>query len=96
MTLVGIILFWVLRVAMWVLVARAVISWVPLIFPTYRPRGVVAGVFKAISAVTDPPMHWMQRFIRPIRLGATSLDLSLMVWFVVLLLAQRIVVWVFV
>ena len=96
MTLVGIILIWILRVAMWLLVARAIMSWIPLIFPTYRPRGVVGGVFTAICAVTDPPMHWMQRFIRPIRLGATSLDLSLMVWFVVLLLAQRIVMWVFV
>ena len=95
MTLVGIVLSWALSVAMWVLVARAIMSWVPLIFPAYRPRGIMAGIFTAIRAVTDPPMHWMQRFIRPVQLGAASLDLSLMVWFVVLLLAQRIVVWVF-
>jgi len=96
MTLIGFVLSWILTVAMWLLVARALMSWIPLIVPSFNPRGVIGGVFTAIRAVTDPPMHWMQRFIHPIRLGAASLDLSLMVWFVVLLLAQRIVNWVFV
>jgi len=94
-TLVGSVLHWALSVCMWLLFARAIMSWVPLIFPSFRPRGVVAGVFKAIGAVTDPPSRWLQRFMGPIRVGVVSLDLSLMVWFVVLMLAQRMVDMVF-
>ena len=95
MTLVGTVLLWVLRVAMWILVARAVISWIPLIAPRFRPTGVIAAIFRVIEAITDPPTRWMRRMIRPVALGVLSLDLSLMVWFVILLLIQRIVVMVF-
>jgi len=93
--LIGWLLLWVLRVAMWLLIARAIMSWIPLLFPSFREVGLVAVVFGAIRKITDPPTRWMQRFIRPVGVGVISLDLSLMVWFVAVMLVQRMVVWVF-
>jgi len=91
MTIVGIVLGWAIWAALCLLMIRAVMSWLPLLVPAYRPRGVVLAAFDLVNRVTDPPLRWLRRYIRPVRLGAASLDLSFMVWFVILLLAQSIV-----
>ena len=95
MTLIGLALLWLLRLAIWLLVARALVSWVPLLFPRFRPRGALAAVFSFIYKVTEPPLHWLRRYVRPLPLGGAALDLSFMVWFILLLVAQRMVVMIF-
>ncbi|MCL2652387.1 MAG: YggT family protein [Propionibacteriaceae bacterium] len=91
MTTVRIVIDWVFWVALCLLMLRALLSWVPLIFPSFRPHGAVASAIDLVNRVTDPPIRWMRRFVPPIRLGVASLDLSLIVWFVVLMVTQRIV-----
>ena len=95
MRLLGEALLWLLGAYLWVLAIRAVLSWIPLMFPSFRPVGAVATLFDWLRRLTEPPLRWLRRFIRPIRLGAASLDLSFMVLFVLLLLAQRMVVSIF-
>ena len=95
MTLVGVALLRLIQIAVWLLVARALISWVPLLFPSFRPPGVVAAIFTFIHRVTEPPLRWVRRFVRPLPMGGASLDLSFIVWFVFLMLAQRMVVLIF-
>jgi len=82
---------WVFWVALSLLMLRALLSWVPLIFPAFRPHGAIASAINLVDRVTDPPVRLVRRFVPPIRLGVASLDLSLIVLFVVLLVAQRIV-----
>jgi len=82
---------WAFWVAFALLMLRALLSWVPMFFPSFRPRGAVATSIDLVNRVTDPPLRWMRRFVPPIRLGLASLDLSLIVWFVVLMVTQRIV-----
>jgi len=89
--LVRTVLDWAFWVAMCLLVIRALLSWVPMIAPSFRPSGAVASAIDLVNRLTDPPIRWMRRFVPPIRLGLASLDLSLIVWFVVLWVAQRIV-----
>jgi len=90
-TTVRTVVDWVFWVALSLLMLRALLSWVPLIFPMFRASGAVASAINLVNRVTDPPVRLVRRFLPPIRLGVASLDLSLIVLFVVLLVAQRIV-----
>jgi len=91
LTTVRIIVDWAFWVAMCLLMLRALLSWVPMFAPSFRATGAVATAIDLVTRVTDPPMRWVRRFLPPIRLGVASLDLSLIVCFVVLMVAQRIV-----
>jgi len=84
-----------LDVAICLLMARAVISWVKLLFPRLNMPRLVLQVFDIIYKVTEPPLRWLRRYVRPVGAGGVSLDLSFMVWFIALLLVQRIVFLVF-
>jgi len=95
MIFVGRVLLLLLDVAIWVLVARALISWIRLLAPSSRLPWPVVRLFDIITRITEPPLKWLRRWVRPLRTGAVSLDLSFMVWFVLLLVAQRIVAVVF-
>ncbi|WP_316667880.1 YggT family protein [uncultured Propionibacterium sp.] len=75
----------------WVLIARMVLSWIPLLVPGFHPRGAVAAIFEAIYTVTDPPIGFVRRYIKPIRLGSIGLDIAFMVVFFVVLVIQRLV-----
>ena len=91
MRLVGEALLVLLNVAMGLLFARALISWFKYLFPAVNTPLWVIRVFDFIHRITEPPLAWLRRYIRPASMGPVSLDLSFMVWFVVLWLAQRIV-----
>ena len=91
MRIIGEVLLIAITTAWWLLIARAVISWVALLTPNIRLPRFIVYIFGFVSRVTEPPIAWLRRYIRPVGLGTISLDLSFMVWFVVLLLAQRIV-----
>lgn len=78
---------------LWVLIARMVISWIPLLVPDFRPRGAAAAVFEAIYTVTDPPIKFVRRYIKPIRIGTIGLDVAFMVVFLVVVMLQRMVWW---
>lgn len=61
------------------LLARLVIDWIQSYARSYRPTGIVLVVFEAVFSLTDPPVRLLRRVIPPLRLGAVSLDLSLMI-----------------
>jgi YggT family protein len=41
-------------------------------------------LFSIVIAITDPPLKFVRRFVRPIRLGEVAIDLA---WTIVLLAA---------
>ena len=95
MTLIGTILSGLISLYLYVLVARAVLSIVPLFAPDWRPKGVVLVLAEAVYTVTDPPLRALGRVVKPARLGTVSLDLGFILLWVLLLLAQRVVYAVF-
>ena len=97
MAWIGLACYWALWAYMWILAIRAVLSWLPLLWPSFRPRGAVALLFHWLSRLTEPLLGLVRRLIRPLRLGgaSVSLDLSFIVLFVLLWLVQRMVVVVF-
>ena len=95
MTLIGTILSGLISLYLYILVARAVLSIVPLFAPDWRPKGVVLVLAEAVYTVTDPPLRALGRVVKPVRLGTVSLDLGFILLWVLLLLAQRVVFAVF-
>ncbi|WP_420836207.1 YggT family protein [Brachybacterium avium] len=66
-----------------VLIARLVLEWIRSYAREYRPAGLVLVLFEVVYTLTDPPVKGLRRLIPPLRIGAVSLDLSLMLLLVV-------------
>jgi hypothetical protein len=88
---VALTLFWILQVYMLVLLVRVLLSWVPLLNQGWTPRGVVLVVVESVYFVTDPPLKLLRSFIKPVRMGAISLDLGVLVLFLVIYLLRSFV-----
>jgi YggT family protein len=64
------------------LIGRFVLELVQSFARDWRPRGVILVVAEVIYTVTDPPLKLLRRLIPPLRLGAISLDLGMLVLFI--------------
>lgn len=61
-----------------VLVARALLSWVPV-----RPGSPITGVTRVLDRITEPVLRPVRRLLPPIRAGGMGIDLSIIVVIVV-------------
>ncbi len=86
--MLSLLLFWVLQLYLVILLVRVVLSWVPMINPTWVPKGIVLVLVEGIYAVTDPPIKGLRRVIKPVRMGGISLDLAVLVLFLLVQLAM--------
>lgn len=89
MALIGTFLAWAIWIYLSVLTLRVLLSLIPLLVRDWQPRGALLVVAEFVYTVTDPPLRFVRRFIPPVRLGGLSLDLSLVVLWVVLSLLGR-------
>ena len=86
--MVALTLFWLLQVYMLILLVRVLLSWVPLLNQGWTPRGVVLVMVESVYFVTDPPLKLLRSFIKPVRMGTVSLDLGVLVLFLVVYLLR--------
>jgi YggT family protein len=77
------ILYLLVLVFMYILLARFVLGMVMSIGRRWRPRGGSAAVMELIWSVTDPPLRALRRVIPPLRLGGISFDLAAIVLLVI-------------
>ena len=84
------IIWIVLQVAIWLVIARFVVDWIQVLARQWRPSGFVAVICEVIYTVTDPPLRALRKVIPPIRLGQVMLDLSPMILIIVLVIAQGV------
>ncbi len=75
-------LFWgvvafVLHVYLFVILARLVVEITRQFARSWRPIGVTAVGLELVYSSTDPPIKVLRRLIPSVRLGAVSLDLSI-------------------
>lgn len=75
----GVIVYQVLSLYVYVLIARIIIDYVMMFSRSWQPRGFVLALVDFVFRVTDPPLRFLRRFIPPLRLGSVSLDLSFLV-----------------
>ena len=95
METVGSVLYFLLWIALLLLIARFVLDWVQMLARNWRPRGVIAVLCEGLYSVTDPPLRAVRGVIPPLRLGAVMLDLSPMILLIAIFILQRIVTAVF-
>lgn len=69
-------LAYLLGLYVWVLIARIIIDYVMMFSRTWRPQGPVLLLVDVVFRLTDPPLHFLRRFIPPLRIGSVALDLS--------------------
>lgn len=85
----------VLSAVLWLffiaLLIRLVADWIQVFARDWRPRGIVLVIANAIYGLTDPPLRFLRRYIKPLPLGQIQLDLSFLVLFLAITLVRGIV-----
>lgn len=73
-----------------VLLARMILDWVHVLVPRWYPRGLVSSLIDVVYRLTEPPLRWLRRYIRPIPMGPICLDVSFIVLYFALVVLQII------
>jgi YggT family protein len=86
------VLTYVLTIYLVILIGRMIFGWVQVFARDWRPSGILLVLAEVIFTVTDPPLKFLRRFIRPLRIGMVAMDLSFMVLFIVVLILLEVAV----
>jgi YggT family protein len=87
-----IVLDYILWIYLLILIGRMIFTWVQTFSRTWTPSGVLLVVAETVFTLTDPPLRFLRRYIRPLRIGSVALDLSFMVLFFAVLIMVNVVV----
>jgi YggT family protein len=85
------VLFYALSVYLVLLIGRAILGWIQAYARSWSPTGIVLIIAEAIYTATDPPLRFLRRYIRPLRIGSLALDLSFMLLFLVVYVLWQVV-----
>ena len=92
MGILKIVLDYILWIYLLILVGRMIFGWVQMFSRSWEPHGILLVVAEGIFTATDPPLRFLRRYIRPVRIGSVALDLSFMVLFFAVLIMVNVVV----
>ena len=91
MTILKVVLYYVLALYLVLLVGRLIIDMLQNYSRTWSPSGILARVAEIIFTATDPPLRFLRRYLRPVRLGSVALDLSYTLLFLVIIVLLSVV-----
>ena len=74
-----------------IVVARLIAETTRSFAHSWRPVGLTAVGLEVVYTITDPPIKLLRRLIPPLRIGGASIDLSVIVLFVILWILRVIV-----
>lgn len=89
MWVIGQIINVLLNLYFLVLIARMILSWVPVLVPGWEPKGPFLVVAEAIYSLTDPPLRLLRRKLPPVQVGTIALDLA----FLALVVLISVLLW---
>ena len=75
--------FYLLSVYLVLLIVRLIFSWIQVYARDWHPTSILLVVAEGVYSATDPPLRFLRRYIRPVRIGSVALDLSFMLLFLV-------------
>ncbi|MGF3055028.1 YggT family protein [Microbacterium sp. YY-01] len=90
MSLIAAIANFALLIYFMLLLVRLVFGYIPLFQRGWRPRGAMLVVGEIVYTLTDPPIKFFRRFIRPMRVGDALLDFSFTVVMILVLILMSI------
>lgn len=76
MSILGFLLYWVVQIYFYALLARFISDLVMSFSPSWRPKGLLLPILDLVYTITDPPLKFVRRFVPPLRLGPVALDLA--------------------
>jgi YggT family protein len=91
-SILKVVLYYLLWIYLLILIVRMIFTWVQAFSRQWSPTGIMLIIAEGIYTATDPPLRFLRRYIRPVRLGSVALDLSFMVLFFVVLIMVNVVV----
>ena len=91
MTLILLVLYYVIEVFWFLLLGRIVVEMIASFSRGWSPRGFVAVILEWLFTITDPPVKALRKVIKPVRLGQVSLDLSVLVLFIILMVLRVVI-----
>ncbi|WP_231974039.1 YggT family protein [Pseudonocardia sp. HH130630-07] len=74
-----------------VLIARVVVDWIEVL-GSGRGGAALDTARRITHAVTEPVVAPVRRVVTPVRMGAVGLDLSVLIVFVIVLVARLVIV----
>ena len=86
-----IIVYYVLWLYLLLLIGRLIIDMLQNYSRSWSPSGLLARVAEVIFTATDPPLRFLRRYLRPVRLGSVALDLSYTLLFLVIIVLLSVV-----
>jgi YggT family protein len=92
MGLLGTILYWALQLFVYAMFARFIVDFIMSVNRGWRPPAILLPVVDFAFTITDPPLKFVRRFVRPVRLGVVALDLAWTIVLIAVLFLQRLVV----
>ena len=72
-TIVRLVIDWIIDAYITVLFVRMILDWVSVLAPRWYPKGVVASLINVVYQLTEPPLRWLRRYIRPIPMGPIAM-----------------------
>lgn len=91
MSQLGFILYWVLQIFLFAMFIRFIADLLMAFNRSWRPNQFLLPIFDLAFTVTDPPLNFLRRYIKPIRFGGIGLDLAWTVLLFAVLIAQSFV-----
>jgi YggT family protein len=91
MMVVKVVLYYALALYLVLLVGRLIIDILQNYSRSWTPSGPLAVVAEVVFTATDPPLRLLRRYIRPVRLGSVSLDLSYTLLFLIIIVLLVVV-----
>jgi YggT family protein len=91
MSMLALIAYWTLQIYFYALIGRLILDLLISLRPGFRPKGLLLPVSEIIFTVTDPPLKFLRRFIKPVRFGAISLDFAWTLLVLVVILLRNLV-----
>jgi YggT family protein len=86
-----IVVYYILWLYLLLLIGRLIIDMLQSYSRTWRPSGILARAAEIIFTATDPPLRFLRRYLRPVRLGSVAFDLSYTLLFLVIIVLLSIV-----
>lgn len=68
-----------LSIYWFILIVRIVFDFVQMLNRGWTPRGVLLFLAEVVYTITDPPLKFLRRFIKPVRIGSVSFDLAFLI-----------------
>lgn len=91
MILTGIVLLILIQIYTLLLIARIVTEMIQAFSRNFQPPRWFVFIAEPIFMVTDPPVKALRKVIPPLQMNNVSLDLSVIVLFVIMMILQIVV-----